>query len=75
MGTFIIAIIASFISIIAYRMIMSKREKKVSVVVMSTDEVQAYTLFKKQVGKEIPKEFLKTTPQVGQTAYSFTIKK
>jgi hypothetical protein len=75
MGTIILILIVAFFTIIIDRMIGKKREKEVTVVVMSTDEAQAKRLFESNVGGEMPPDFIKVKQQPTCTTFSFVLKK
>lgn len=71
MGTIALVLVVVIITVIVMKWIEKKKE--VSVTIMSTDPDQAWELFCKTV--VLPKDYVKSTPQVGQTTFSFTLKK
>jgi ABC-type metal ion transport system substrate-binding protein len=75
MGTVIMILIVIFFTVIVCKMIERNKEKSVSVVVMSTDEAQAWELFFKQVGPALPKGCIKVKGNPTGTEFKFTLKK
>ena len=73
--TIILILVVAFFTVLIYRLIAQRREKKVSVTVMSTEDEQAWDLFFKKLSYELPKEFIKMKKTPVGTQFSFTVKK
>lgn len=55
-------------------LIIRRREKKVSISVMSTNEEQAYELFFKRLSNEMPRDYIKVIKNPTNTEFQFTLK-
>lgn len=76
METIILIAVVLFIGFIAYKMISKKREKEISITVMTTDPVKAKEVAAAKLFEAIPADFIRSKVHAGgSTEFQFTVKK
>jgi hypothetical protein len=75
MGTIALVLVVVIITVIICRWIEKRKEKKISIVVMSTDPGQAWRMFADLVANKIPIDCLEINRRPTDTEYIFILKK